>query len=111
MSQSFDELFATLDGGSANVELSREIREMNSKLIDRAAQVGTAVGEVTIKLKFAATSNGRVEITYKSEIKRPGPPGVEETRWIGDKGELHVSDPRQETLPLRVPGKGTGVTS
>lgn len=111
MGQTFDELIANLDSGGANLELSREMREMNEKLVKRAAEVGKAHGEITVKLKFDATSNGRVEISYAAEIKRPGPPKVEETRWIGDKGELHVADPRQEKLPLRVPGKGTGVSS
>lgn len=110
MAHTFDELIQELDSGSANTELSAELRELNKQLRLRAEQVGAAKGEITLKLKFKAVNTGRVDIAYEASIKRPGPRKVEETRWIGDKGQLAVSDPRQEKLPLRTPGMGTGVS-
>lgn len=100
----FDELIAELDSGSVNSALSTEVRELTKALTDRAANDGTARGELVLKLRFAAANNGRVVITADTKVTRPGPPRALETRWCGPKGELLAQDPRQIGLPLRVPG-------
>jgi hypothetical protein len=110
MATTFDELIQELDSGMANTELSREMRDMIKTLQSRSLEVGKAKGEISVKLKFAAENNGRVDVSYEATVKRPGPRKVSETRWIGEKGNLSESDPRQSSLPLRVPGMGTGVT-
>jgi hypothetical protein len=99
----FDELIAEIDGGMMNTELSREMRGMVNALEERCRTHGKAKGEITVKLKFSAVGNGRVEIECDASLKRPGVPKAKETRWIADGGALAVGDPRQNILPLRTP--------
>jgi 2-phospho-L-lactate transferase/gluconeogenesis factor (CofD/UPF0052 family) len=103
--ETFDELIAGLDSGAANLELSKAVRDLVQRLEKRAEQTGTAKGEITLKLKFAAVSNGRVEIKQETTVKQPGLPTVHEVRWIGSGGSLVAADPRQAALDLKVPGK------
>ncbi len=103
----FDELIAEIDSGSLNSNLTQEMRGLTECMNARAQDSGGAKGEITLKLKFSAEPNGRVEIAADVKITRPGPPGVTETRWIGDKGALVQADPRQTALPLRTPARNT----
>lgn len=100
----FDELITEMDSGQVNSDVTREMRDLVASLNQRAQRGGSAKGEITVKFKFAAANNGRVEVKCETTVKRPGPPKAEETRWIGDGGELLASDPRQSTLPLKVAG-------
>jgi hypothetical protein len=100
--EAFSELVEEIDSGQLNTELTQQMRGLVQSLNDRAQQTGgVAKGELSVKFKLAATSNGRVEIACEATVKRPGPPKVTETRWIGERGGLVASDPRQEKLPLR----------
>lgn len=98
----FDEFFAALDGGTANLELTHGLRQMVHALRERATEAGRAKGEIAITITFAAADNGRVEIAATSKLKFPGPRKAEETRWLGEGGALLASDPRQAALPLKV---------
>lgn len=101
----FDELVNEIDSGALNAEASALLRDLVERLNAHAQQNSKAKGELTLKIKFDATSNGRVEITGEATGKFPAPPRTRETRWIGPKGDLLAADPRQEALPLRTPGK------
>lgn len=101
----FDELITETDSGALNQEATRLLRDLVDRLNEHAQQNSKAKGELTLKVKFEATANGRVEITSDVTGKFPAPPRARETRWIGPKGTLLASDPRQEALPLRTPGK------
>jgi len=100
----FDELIAQIDSGQFNSDLTHELRELTVALNARAQEGGAAKGALTIKLAFVAANNGRVEIAAEATAKRPGPRKTTETRWIGKRGELAASDPRQDPLPLRTAG-------
>jgi len=98
--ESFDELVAKHDAGLTNTELSRELREMVEYLNERARQGHKAKGEIGAKFILEAVGGGRVEIRFQSSVKRPGPPRTQEIRWVGDKGALVASDPRQKKMPF-----------
>ncbi len=101
----FDELIAEMDSGQLNTNLTAELRGLTECMNARAQESGGAKGEIKLTIKFSAETNGRVEIAADVKITRPGPPGVTETRWIGDKGDLVQSDPRQQVIPLRNPSR------
>lgn len=109
--ETFDLLIAGLDSGAVNGELTREMRALVEAINERALADGKAKGSLTVKLTIAAENNGRVDISVDATSKRPSPRRSKEVRWVGKNGQLLLSDPRQETLPLRTPGAGTGVTT
>ncbi len=96
----FDQLIFEHDSGSLNHGLTRKMRELMEALNEHARDTGKAKGEITLKLKFEATNNGRVEIKSETNVKAPGLPRTQETRWINDDGSLAAEDPRQAKLPL-----------
>lgn len=100
--QTFDELVIEHDVGSLNTGLTRKMRELMKAIHEQAATNGKAKGEITLKFRFEATNNGRVDITSETSVKAPGLPKTRETRWIDDKGSLVAEDPRQARLPLKV---------
>lgn len=97
----FSELIEEMDSGALNSEASGVLRDLMQRLNEHAQRCQKAKGEITVKLKFEATSNGRVEIQTDVTSKAPAPPRSRETRWLGDRGSLLAADPRQETLPLK----------
>ena len=102
----FDELIITHDSGGTNMDASQTLRDTVAAVRAHAERVGKAAGSVSVQFAFAATGEGRVEITAKVSAKTPAPPKATETRWIDKSGALVASDPRQTKLDLKAVGRG-----
>lgn len=100
----FDELITEMDSGSFNSEATGVLRDLLDRLNDHAQRNSKAKGELTVRLSFEALANGRVEIQSDIKSKAPAPPRTRETRWLGERGSLLASDPRQVEMPLKTAG-------
>jgi len=96
--ETFDELVIEHDSGNFNQGISRKMRALLKELKDHAFEQSTAKGEITLKVKFEVTSNGRVQIKTATNVKGPGLPNTTETRWVGPKGSIVSEDPRQTVM-------------
>lgn len=101
--KTFVDLLESLDAGRLSDDLTQQLTELLAKLRGRAEIARSAKGELTLKLKFVATENGRLQIDADISVKQPKPPKSSDVRWITSDGSLAGADPRQAKLPLKTP--------
>ncbi len=97
--RALSELIETADNGALNMEGSQEFRGLIAALEESVRVNGKAKGELTLKFKFDASANGKVEITGEVTSKRPKAPRSKSMAWLNGDA-LAEADPRQEALPL-----------
>jgi hypothetical protein len=107
--RSFAILMSTLEGGSLNAELSKELRDLIADMNDhRAAYGGRAVnGEISISLKFKL-DEGIMEIAADTKVKGPRPKRGRSILWVTPENNLSQENPQQRkfdfganTTPIR----------
>jgi hypothetical protein len=96
--ETFDELVIEHDSGNLNQGISRKMRALLKELKEHAQEHSSAKGEISLKVTFKVTSNGRIEIETSTSAKGPCVPRTKETRWVGPKGSIVSEDPRQTVM-------------
>jgi hypothetical protein len=82
--------------------MSMELQTLLKNLAEHAAFTRSdAKGSLTLKLSFSVESNGITNIGYDIGVKTPKRKTGKTTMWLTRGGNLSVSNPRQQSLPLR----------
>lgn len=113
------QLIEELDDGALNVEASAALRELISKVNERA-QINTkgAKGSLTLTLTVEAVNErGKLEIESAVSTKHPKRPRSRDTRWSDEAGALSLGQQRLTGIqvvitpgaaPLRAPSEKAG---
>lgn len=116
---SLAQLVEELDDGALNVEASAALRELITKVNERA-QINTkgAKGTLTLTLTVEAVNErGKLEIESAIATKLPKRPRSRDTRWSDDGGSLSLGQQRLMGIqvvvtpgaaPLRAPSEKAG---
>lgn len=116
---SLAQLIEELDDGALNVEASAALRELITKVNERA-QINTkgAKGTLTLTLTVEAVNErGKLEIESAIATKLPKRPRSRDTRWSDDGGSLSLGQQRLMGIqvvvtpgaaPLRAPSEKAG---
>jgi hypothetical protein len=100
--RSFARMIEQIDDGHGVIEMSQELVELMKNLHKHAQHTQSdAKGVLTLKLGFSVAANGVTSIAYEMSTKTPKRRTGKTTLWVTSGGNLSVSNPRQQTLPLR----------
>jgi len=91
------EIFALIERGDFNHDLSTEIQRTLSFLMDNAPPKGKIKGVVAAKLEFVVTGNS-VEINAAYDSKLPKLPRATSFYFVTKEGELSTEHPQQDRL-------------
>jgi len=92
----FTDVIGEIENGAFLKELTEATYNMVASVTDTRKP-----GVLTIKLGFAPTGRGSVEISTKVESKEPEHDRATTTFFVGQGFVLMRDDPRQQKLPLR----------
>lgn len=101
-----DTLVCELDAGSFNTRASDAMRELLSKLHQRAQEDADAAGKLSMELSFKVQRSGKVDVVATFKTNAPAPRSESTTFYVTNRGRLSVRDPRQQRLPFKQITKG-----
>lgn len=100
--RSFALTLQKLDDGEAEIRLSEELHELLQKLAETAYERrDTAVGAMTLALKFEVEPNGSVEIAYQTSVKLPSKRSGKAVMFLTPGANLTPENPKQQKLAFR----------
>jgi hypothetical protein len=100
--RSFARTLEQVDDGHGVVDMSIELQKLMQNLLEHAQRTQSdAKGVYSLKLGFSVAPNGITNIGYEVSVKTPKRKTGKTTMWLTAGGNLSVSNPRQQNLPLR----------
>lgn len=93
-----------LEDGQLLVDLTTRSHELNTQLSHVARAVGSAKGELWLKLKYLADEGGTVQIDSEIVVKPPRVKRARTVMWMTKGDNLASENPKQQGLfPREVP--------
>ena len=94
-------VLASLEDGQLLVDLGVKIQRLGQELGRVADHAGKSKGSIVLRLDMKAERGGVVTIHTDIKVTDPKPPREASIRWLLPDGNLSVSNPKQQLLPLR----------